>query len=70
VTRQEWRHKVLPECRGKAQEVVAQLRALGIRIELTRDDWLVIHLEDIWIDHRAVEILERAWPQWRDCVSE
>jgi hypothetical protein len=50
--------------------VVAQLRGLGIRIELTRGDWLVIDLEGIWIDHRAVEILERVWPQWRDCVSE
>lgn len=50
--------------------MVAQLRALGIRIELTRGDWLVIDLEDTGIDHRAVEILGRVWPQWRDCVSD
>jgi len=35
-----------------------------------RGDWLVIDVEDTGIDHRAVEILERVWPQWRDCVSE
>jgi len=66
----QWRQKILPECRGAAQEAVAQMRALGIRVELTRGDWLVFELEDLLIDHRAVQILDRVWPGWRDCVSD
>src|SRR5215208_2684148 len=54
---------------GAAQEAVAQMRALGIRVELTRGDWLVFELEDLLIDHRAVQILDRVWPGWRDCVT-
>ena len=69
VTRQEWRHKVLPEYRGQAQEAVAQLRALGIQVELRRGDWLVFDLE-AEIDQRAVHMLDRVWPRWRDCASE
>jgi hypothetical protein len=69
VTRQEWRHKVLPEYRGQAQETVAQLRALGIQVELRHGDWLVFDLE-AEIDQRGVEMLDRVWPRWRDCVSE
>ena len=70
MTRQEWSHKVIPECRAKAQEAVAQLRALGIRVELRRGDLLVFTLEDTEIDNRAGEMLERVWPGWRDCVSD
>jgi hypothetical protein len=66
----EWRRKILPECRAEAQEAVAQMRALGIRVELTRGDWLVFELDDLMIDHRAIETLGRVWPSWRDCVSE
>lgn len=69
VNRDEWRYKVRPECRGKAQEAVAQLRALGIRAEL-RGDTLLLTLEDTEIDSHASEMLERAWPNWRECVSE
>jgi hypothetical protein len=70
VTRQEWRHQVLAECRGQAQEAVAQLRALGIQVELRRGDWLVFDLEETQIDQRAVEMLDRIWPRWQDCVRE
>ena len=70
MTRREWRHKVLPECRGKAQEAVAQLRALGIQVELRRGDWLVFDLEETEIDQRAVQMLDRVWPRWEECVSE
>jgi hypothetical protein len=66
----EWRRKVLPEYRLRAQEAVAQLRAVGIRAELRRDDWLVFDLHDVEVDHRAVEKLDRVWPHWRDCVSD
>ena len=70
MTRQEWRHKVLPEHRGKAQEAVAQMRALGFRVELRRDGLLVFTIEDTVIDDRAAETLERVWPGWRECVSD
>jgi len=69
VNREEWRYKVSPEFRGKAQEAVAQLRALGILVELRRDN-LVFTLEDTEIDARAGEALERVWPDWQRCVSE
>ena len=67
---EEWQYKVRAECRGKAQEAVAQMRALGIRVELRRGDLLVFTIEDAVIDGRAAEILERVWPRWRECVSE
>ena len=67
---EEWKYKVRPECRGKAEEGVAQMRALGMRDELRRDDVLVFSLEDTVIDRRAAETLERIWPDWRECVSE
>ena len=67
---EEWRYKVRPECLGKAQEAVAQMRALGMRVELRRDDLLVFTIEDAEVDHRAAETLERVWPRWRECVSD
>jgi hypothetical protein len=67
---EEWRWKILPECRGKAEEAVAQLRALGLRVELRRGNSLVFELEDHPIDRRVVEILDRVWPRWRDCFTE
>ena len=70
VNREEWRYEVRPEFRGKAQEAVAQMRALGILVELRRGDLLVFTIEDTEIDHRAGETLERVWPGWQDCVSE
>ena len=70
MNRQEWSHKVVPECQGQAQEAVARMRALGIRVELRRGDRLVFDLEDTEIDDRAGEILERVWPNWRECVTE
>lgn len=70
VSQQEWRYRLLPECRGKAQEAVAQMRALGLRVELRRADSLVFELEDTEVDNRAGEILERVWPGWRECVSD
>ena len=69
MTRQEWRHRILPEYRSQAQEAVAQLRALGIQVELRRGDWLVFDLE-AEVDQHGVEILNRVWPRWRDCVRE
>ena len=66
----ELRYKVRPECRGQAQEAVAQMRALGFRIELRRGDLLVFTIEDTVIDDRARETLERVWPNWRQCVTE
>jgi hypothetical protein len=69
VNPEERRYKVYPECRGKAQEAVAQMRALGFRVELRRD-LLVFTIEDTVIDDRAGEILERVWPTWRECVSD
>ena len=66
----EWRLNVLSECRQQAQEAVAQMRALGLRVELTRRDALVFQLEDIEIDRRVVETLDRVWPRWRECVTE
>lgn len=66
---EERRYKIRPECRGKAQEAVAQMRALGFRVELRRD-LLVFTIEDTVIDARAGEMLERVWPRWRDCVSD
>jgi hypothetical protein len=50
VTPQEWSHKVLPECRGKAQGAVAQLRTLGIRVELRRGELLAFTLEDTEVE--------------------
>ena len=69
VNPEEWRYQVRPECLGKAQEAVAQLRALGMRVELRRGDLLVFTIGDTGVDHRAAETLERVWPGWRECVS-
>ena len=66
---EEWRYQVRPECLGKAQESVAQMRALGMRVELRRGDLLVFTIGDTGVDHRAAETLERVWPGWRECVS-
>ena len=66
---EEWRYQVRPECLGKAQEAVAQMRALGMRVELRRGDLLVFTIGDTGVDHRAAETLERVWPGWRECVS-
>jgi len=70
VARHEWRRKLLPECLGEAQEAVAQLRARGIPVELKGKggDWLVFDETegDAWV----VEMLDRVWPRWRDCVSD
>jgi hypothetical protein len=70
VNPDELRYKLRPECRGKAQEAVAQMRALGFWIELQRGDLLVFTIEDTVIDDRARETLERVWPNWRECVTE
>jgi hypothetical protein len=70
VNREEWQLKVRPECRGKAQEAVAQMRALGFRVELRRGDLLVFTTEHTVLDDRAREILERVWPDWRECMIE
>ena len=69
VNPEEWRYQVRPECLGKAQESVAQMRALGMRVELRRGDLLVFTIGDTGVDHRAAETLERVWPGWRECVS-
>jgi ketosteroid isomerase-like protein len=66
----ERQYRVRPECRAKAQEAVAQMRALGLRVELQRGDLLVFTVEDTIIDHRVGETLERVWPGWRECVSD
>jgi hypothetical protein len=54
-----------------AQEAVAQLRARGIPIEI-RGNWLVYELEGTEREAipRMLQILDRVWPGWRDCVSE
>jgi hypothetical protein len=70
VNPEEWRYKVRPECLGKAQEAVAQMRALGFRVELRRGDLLVFTIEHTVIDDRAGATLERVWPNWRECVTE
>jgi hypothetical protein len=70
MTADQRRWKLRPECRGAAQEAIAQMRALGLRVELQRGDWLVFELEHLVIDQQALEILDRVWPRWRDCVSE
>jgi len=70
VNPEEWQYRVRPECRGKAQEAVAQMRALGFRVELRRGDLLVFTLEHTVIDDQAGETLERVWPNWRECVTE
>ena len=70
MTPEEWRYKVRSECRGQAQEAVAQMRALGFRVELRRGDLLVFSIEHTVIDNRAGEVLERVWPNWRACVTE
>jgi hypothetical protein len=64
----EWRRKVLPGYLGQAQEAVAQMRARGIPVEVRRGDWVVF--ETGFAGARAVEILDRVWPQWRDCLSD
>jgi ketosteroid isomerase-like protein len=66
----ERQYRVRPECRAQAQEAVAQMRALGLRVELQRGDLLVFTVEDTIIDHRVGETLERVWPGWRECVSD
>jgi hypothetical protein len=70
VNPEEWQYKVRAECRGQAQEAVAQMRALGFRVELRRGDLLVITIEHTVVDNRAGETLERVWPKWRECVTE
>ena len=67
---EEWRYKLRPECRAKAQEAVAQMRALGLRVELQRGDLLVLTVEDTIIDRRVGETLDRVWPGWRECVTD
>jgi hypothetical protein len=70
VNPEEWQYKVRPECRRQAQEAVAQMRALGFRVELRRGDLLVFTVEHTVLDDRTREILERVWPKWRECVTE
>ena len=70
VNPEEWRYQVRPECLGKAQEAVAQMRALGLLVELRRGNLLVVAIEDTVADHRVGETLDRVWPGWRECVSE
>jgi hypothetical protein len=70
VNRDEWRYKVRPEYRGRAQEAVAQLRALGIRVELRHGDALIFTLEDTEIDRHARGTLDRVWPDWRECITD
>jgi hypothetical protein len=70
VNPEERRYKFRPECLGKAQEAVAQMRALGFWVELRRGDLLVLTIEHTVIDDRAGETLERVWPKWRECVTE
>jgi hypothetical protein len=70
MTGEEWQYKIRPECRGKAQEAVAQMRAQGIRVDLRRGDLLVFTIVETEIDSRAGEMLERVWPRWRECVSD
>jgi hypothetical protein len=70
VNPEEWQYKVRPECRGKAQEAVAQMRALGFRVELRRGDLLVFTIEHTVIDDRVGKTLERVWPNWRECMTE
>jgi hypothetical protein len=65
MTRKEWQYKIRPECRGKAQESVAQMRAQGIRVDLRRGDLLVFTIEETEIDSRAGEMLERVRRRWR-----
>jgi hypothetical protein len=51
--------QVRPKVAGRAQEAVAQMRALGFRVELRRGDLLVFTIEHTVIDDRAAETLER-----------